>query len=373
MTLCGMSSCCVVRVRVSLFSCGAFRELAEVPKSTKDRSVLVAIERAMFTRQAVLPIVVPGSAPLYLPSNLSSSSNSRLCYVNKSTDVVVVYRGDITHTLKINFSVILQAKYIPSPRDSSILVVSTCSGVQFYSENGEYLVFFYPSSQLLDSLSSSSSSGGYGVVPDYCECTCVASSRDAVYVGTSLGPVLVFNLISEEEISYNKYIDVGSSEKCHISAVACDDDEIFCGTENGAIHSVSASNCSNQGRIATGQGFSVLQLIAKNSMLIAGFADGHVRIYNSSSRDIVYEISAHSKMISGIAASFDQGYFATCSDDHYVRVWGLPNLNGPGKHIKLLQSERVDNRLLTGLALLPNGDLCASSYDDDDIAVLKRL
>lgn len=322
----------------------------------------------MFTRQAVLPIVVPGSAPLYLPNNLSSSSNSRLCFVKKATDLVVVHKGDVSHTLKVSFSVILQAKYVPVARDSWILVVATSVGVQFFSESGESLVFFYSSSQLLDALGRGDKEGG----DELCECTSIASSHRAVYVGTSLGCVIVFSMLSDEEISYDKYL--GGSDDCHISSVACDDHMIFCGTESGAIFSfAAASDGSKQGRLSAGLGFPVLQLIVKDSMLIAGYADGHVRIYNVSLSELVYEISAHSQMISGMVASFDQGFFATCSDDNFVRVWGLPELDSPRKLVTLLQSEQVDNRLLTGLALLPGGDLCASAYDDADLVVFRRL
>ena len=65
--------------------------------------------------------------------------------------------------------------------------------------------------------------------------------------------------------------------------------------------------------------------------------------------------------------------FVTCGDDQYVNIWSFPDFKSvSASTAELLCSERMPNRLLTGVSFFPEDTIGVVSYDEDDLIMLTR-
>jgi WD40 repeat protein len=94
---------------------------------------------------------------------------------------------------------------------------------------------------------------------------------------------------------------------------------------------------------------------------------------------VLVDIAAHARCINGLSLSLDSRVgllLASCAEDHQLRVW---NLKSAGRdkdrseiEVRLLSSEKMDSKLLTGVVFLPDGRIGAVAYDEDYLFIFKE-
>ena len=131
-------------------------------------------------------------------------------------------------------------------------------------------------------------------------------------------------------------------------------------------------------------------------IVYAGFADGHIRIYRTQIQEMSIEICAHVRAVTGLAAVPTIGCLVSCAEDQFFQAWRLPDfVNGKAfpsaasdfvaSEGYLVFSEKIDNRLCTGLATLGGSGsgsgsgsgkagsvrVAVASYDDECLVVFQ--
>jgi WD40 repeat protein len=111
--------------------------------------------------------------------------------------------------------------------------------------------------------------------------------------------------------------------------------------------------------------------------IFAGFLSGHIRIYRPNISEMSIEITAHVRSITGIIIDPKNEFFATCGEDQFFQVWQIPDFSSPNyvedmKKNVLLFCEKIENRLCTGLAFLPDNKIAVASYDDESLVVFQK-
>jgi len=136
----------------------------------------------MLTRSNSIPL---SGSPSFQPSNLSvSTKNDLICYVRFS-DVVICEPHGETIKLPNSRCHIYQAQFVPF-HDLEILVVTSNTGVQFWSMMGDKMLYFYAMTALL------STSEPHDLEDTFMRG--ISSNGSYIFVGTSLGNVLVFGI-----------------------------------------------------------------------------------------------------------------------------------------------------------------------------------
>ena len=119
--------------------------------------------------------------------------------------------------------------------------------------------------------------------------------------------------------------------------------------------------------------FPISAIMSTSSYLLCALGNGKIVVLDLELNTIV-EINGHSRSISGMDVDEASGVFCTVGEDSTLNVWTLP---GEDDEVKLVVSDMVDDRLLTGCRFLVDGhDECkivCSAYDHDQIIVWNRV
>jgi WD40 repeat protein len=90
-----------------------------------------------------------------------------------------------------------------------------------------------------------------------------------------------------------------------------------------------------------------------------------ISVFNLQNGNKLADLNAHGRWINAI--SVKDNTLASCSDDCYVRLWNLGEINGKFD-IKHVQSEHIPDAQVTGVSFLNSADkFCAVSYDFNEI------
>jgi WD40 repeat protein len=107
-------------------------------------------------------------------------------------------------------------------------------------------------------------------------------------------------------------------------------------------------------RISTGsQVYSLAQ--SSNGDLVCGCFDGIIRIYSTTSWNLISTIT-HTSNSPVNALTFQNGYLVSGADDAMIKIWDLST----GTLIRTLSQH---NQPISALIVLSNGDLVSASYD----------
>jgi WD40 repeat protein len=248
-----------------------------------------------------------------------------------------------------------------------VLAIATNLGIQLWSMNGDQLVFNF-------SLNSQSS---YADEEDDDErfMKGVATCMDFLCVGCSNGNIVIFNCSGKGDwnnfpISYN----IRTGHQIPISAMSSTDALLVTGNDTGTImvHSLE----SNFRCVSTfpGCGSPCTCVCQSENLICAGFATGHLRLYRSDIKELVFEITAHTRAVTGMSLNHAHTELAVCSKDQYINVWSLPSFDSrETSDISLLYADCAENRICTGIAYLNDEQLCVAFYDEEELLVFKRL
>lgn len=206
--------------------------------------------------------VSQGGSPSFTPNNLTASAVSgQLAYI-RLNDVVIVDLHQGVDITKVNIfngrTTIYHVAYVSITVSSvklSHLVICTRLGVQLWSENGERMIYFCPVNSL-NGLEEENMHYMQGI----------SASGSNVYIGTSMGTLLVFGSNRIDEFNLNHKIP--TSKSC-ITTVASVDSIVACGNDDGDIFVLNSRSFESLGT-CDGRGFSILSMIMTPQFIIGG-------------------------------------------------------------------------------------------------------
>lgn len=201
-----------------------------------------------------------------------------------------------------------------------------------------------------------------------------AFSSGHICVGTSVGIVAVINSPTPdgERMSLQQPLPTKAGQA--VTAVATGLATMVAGNELGDIFMFDyAGDVFEQVWVFPGVGYPCTSLGMHGDVIAAGYSSGHIRLYRSSVREMAIEITAHARIINAIKIHPTLNMFVSCGDDQFVNVWSLPDFQSvSSKDSELLYSERIPNRLLTGISFFDDDKIGLVSYDEDDLIMLTR-
>lgn len=245
------------------------------------------------------------------------------------------------------------------------LAVLSDTGVQLWSTDGDNMIFYYPLSTLLgnEMVDSRFMKG-------------VAASAQFFFVGCSTGNVLVFDSAhggSNFPLAHRLDAVLGVP----ISAVSCSSTLLAAGNDLGGIKLFKINEAFEQCAEFPGTSAPCLNLVQTEGVLMAGFSSGHIRIYRTSDtggiNELTTEITAHTRMVSGLDYQESTRLLLSCSPDQQVHVWSIPKFSSKSdSSVECVTSECVVNRVLTGVSFISEDRIAVAAYDEDDIITYTR-
>ena len=204
----------------------------------------------------------------------------------------------------------------------------------------------------------------------------ISSNGSYIFVGTSLGNVLVFSIEPSTKASGDVF-ETGFTLLHNLQTVK---NPIMCtggslsvlasANETGCIFTFDVSGAFELLFKHEGYGFPVTCMAVLDDVIYAGFSSGHIRIYRSNIHECSVEFTAHTRALCGILLLPRSNFFVSCSEDQLMRVWSLPNFTSTtASHVDMLFTEQISNRLCTGMAAFSDSRICIASYDDDNLIV----
>jgi WD40 repeat protein len=230
------------------------------------------------------------------------------------------------------------------------------------------------------------------------------SPCSAVLCGTSWGEILV-SAFKEDVGTITKVSSLKGGHKAAITSIATSDLYIATADDSGVIAQWTISDLSSHvaqtksgmaplSQLDHGGGFPCTSIAIQDSLLIAGYASGHVRIFKQRGGNgeplkpsiLEAELAAHARTLTALAIHPSRPTFATVGEDCTVRVWSIPNTtsqqasNGSttsrSKILIDMQAE-IKDRLLTGVSFLESSSstahVCVSMYDFASLHVFLAL
>eukprot|EP00743_Colponemidia_sp_Colp-15_P001473 GILK01001612.1.p1 GENE.GILK01001612.1~~GILK01001612.1.p1 ORF type:complete len:337 (-),score=44.81 GILK01001612.1:145-1122(-) len=263
---------------------------------------------------------------------------------------------------------VMQAKFV-NVGQRPLLVLTTLFGAQIWNADGSRMLFFLPASSGRP-VPADQQSFFRGIALVRSE-----DQREQICVGTSAGDVLVitvdsgnFSLADTLSVHESSITDLAFSSTGRRPFLASSDD-----TGHISVWSTPNADGFKHKGMLRGPTCLISSLCAMDNMVIAGYASGHIRIFDTSAMVIQVEIAAHVRSINALALHPSKPLLASVAEDTVVNVWSLPTADSPD--VALLFAAAVPDQLLTGVTFWgPTHDnLAVSSYDVDHIRVWTSL
>lgn len=220
------------------------------------------------------------------------------------------------------------------------------------------------------------------------------SPCSAVLCGTSWGDILV-SAFKEDIGTITKVSSLKGGHKASITSIATSDLYIATADDAGVIAQWTISDFSSHvaqtksgmapiSQLDHGGGFPCTSIAIQDSLLIAGYASGHVRLFRQRGGNgeplkpsfLEAELAAHARTLTALAVHPTRPTFATVGEDSTLRVWSIPSTtvqqtnNGSAltrSKILIDMQAEIKDRLLTGVSFVESTSLtahvCVSMYD----------
>ncbi|XP_054168647.1 WD repeat-containing protein 54-like [Oppia nitens] len=265
-------------------------------------------------------------------------------------------------SIETNKEVIVDKDYIIQSKwlylyDKAFLLILLHNGLKIYDCDGKDIIFNHTFGGKSNECPDNNHSSGVTSVDGRVIC-----------IGSSNGSILTFIMDDHGHITYddtcNQHIsnrpitDLVSNELNLV--ISCDDsgkiwiwDYI---TSQNKFHEI----CTFEGY----NGFSCNCLAIYNNYVCAGYGSGHLRFFDIQNKVLICEISGHSKWITSINICPQSGRLLSTSEDSFVRVWQLYEVNDCLK-VNHEFSQHIANHMLFGGVFLDKSgqSFCVSGYD----------
>lgn len=242
------------------------------------------------------------------------------------------------------------------------LAVLSNLGIQIWSVDGEHMIFYYALSSALGSEYEESRfmSG-------------VTTDSNFLFAGCSSGNILVFDAsagLSKSGFPLSQCLD---SDKTAILSLSSSNKVLAAGNDAGSIFIYGIDSGLDRLVKLDGTGFPCTSLVQTDSVLVAGYGCGRIRLYRTDIFELYAEITAHARLVSALSLDPSREFVASCSPDQFVHVWSIPNLeNKANSNVGCVFSEEVDSSVSTGVAFLDDQRLGLVAYDEDKVTVFSR-
>eukprot|EP01041_Mallomonas_annulata_P006345 gene6345-12830_t len=313
-----------------------------------------------YTRNGSPPVPLSGS-PSHQPNNLSSSEQIDMIAYIRFSEVIMTSLSGSSKKIPISSRChIYQASFV-TIHDVSFLVLASSLGVQVWTIDGLEMKFFFALSALVDSEEDGHFMRGIAHI-----------NKGYVCVGCSTGNVLVLNAPSAdgENIEMLHNLDASRSP---ITAIAASETLLVCANEAGEVIGFSVAEAFEVMCKFPGAHFPCTSVCTREDTIIAAYSTGHIRLFRASISELAIEVAAHSRCITALAIDPSLNVLASVSEDQYLHVWHFPTfVSRENCDMDLLFTEKIDNRLLTGVAFLNNGKIGVTAYDEDDMIIFSK-
>eukprot|EP00640_Fibrocapsa_japonica_P003449 CAMPEP_0113941584 /NCGR_PEP_ID=MMETSP1339-20121228/7470_1 /TAXON_ID=94617 /ORGANISM="Fibrocapsa japonica" /LENGTH=318 /DNA_ID=CAMNT_0000945773 /DNA_START=178 /DNA_END=1134 /DNA_ORIENTATION=- /assembly_acc=CAM_ASM_000762 len=315
-----------------------------------------------WTRNGIMPLILK-KTPSYLLNNLSANESS-LAYVGGSDIAISHTNGELRAIPIEENSKAFQARFV-SVQDVELLVIGLNSSVQIWSGTGTRMLFELPLTTVTELLREDMS---------FVRGVCSIPRGDFLFVGCHTGDILVISvqMVDDDRI---EFLESLAGHPAPVTCLASSQIYLASGDDRGGIFVWSLIEGFNRLQTIEGEGHPVTSLAVRENLLVASYSTGLLRMYNISTGLVVAEVTAHSRCINAIDMHPDQLILASVSDDTFLNVWAVPDLDAPGDpEVSLLYSESVGDFTLTGVAFIPDGSnrIAASAYDYDGMHIWNR-
>lgn len=208
----------------------------------------------------------------------------------------------------------------------------------------------------------------------------ITAMRDSFAVGCSTGNILIF---SSKDGGNFPLVHNLESERVPVTCLASSSSLLVSANDNGKLFGYSINDAFEQTFSFPGQGSPCTTLCMRESLLLAGYASGHIRAFRTDIVEMAFEISAHTRAVTGLSLNYlnwgERGVergseLASCSQDQILHVWALPDFRSNAScRASLLYSGVLENKMCTGVAFLSGERVCVSSYDEDEIMMFRKI
>lgn len=305
-------------------------------------------------------IKLSSGSPSLLLNNLSVSASDTFAFV-RLNEVYISHMSGESFKVPISKSTVYQTAFI-TLHGICMLAILSNQGVQVWSSTGENMVFYFPLNSLL---------GYEGDEDKYLRG--VTATGDYLCVGCSTGNILIFEYKDRGDFPLLHNLE---SEKAPITVVtsSADSSSLVCCNDVGSIFSYKIDDAFLQQKFSyRGNGFPCTAACQKGEWVFAAYSSGHIRGFRLDIEEMCFEITAHSRAITGLTINTDGTEIISCSKDQYVNVWSIPDFrSAASSRVGFLFGQLLENRLCTGVVSLNDGRICVASYDDGDLAVLRK-
>lgn len=281
-----------------------------------------------------------------LPNNLTRSPNGHLAFAHKSKVVFLPSLGKCVlykEKGEVNF-----VKYINSVGGPLLAVGTTTCGIAIYNETHTKIIHKGQSQ-------NSISPDGNSYFQD-----CASDGKSTVVVAAGSLGILVYQL-GKKVLKVNKRIMTHKHPACSIT-IDTSTGLVFSGDEGGNIVIHSLDIFKEVGRIE-GKGHPCNSMAVLGNVLLAGFENGKVLVYDIKAKTNIAELTAHTRSVTSLAVDLAREQFATVSEDSFCNIWGLSR----GNKVSSISSMRMTRKLCTGVQFTKKGQVAVTFYDDSKI------
>lgn len=305
-------------------------------------------------------VKLSSGSPSLLMNNLSCSTIDTFSFVRLNEVYISLLSGE-SFKVPISKSTVYQAAFIQL-HGRCMLAIMSNQGVQVWSEKGDNMIFYFPLNSLLG-FESDENKFLRGV----------AAHGDYLCVGCSTGNVLVFGYREGGDFPLLHNLD---SEKSAVTVLttSISSSSLVCCNDVGSIYSYKIDDAFLRQKFSyQGSGFPCTAACQQGEWVFASYSSGHIRGFRLDIEEMCFEITAHSRAITGMVMNAEGTEIISCSKDQYVNVWSIPDFRSPSSsRVGYLFGQQLENRLCTGVVSLSDGRICVASYDDGDLAVLRK-
>ncbi len=199
--------------------------------------------------------------------------------------------------------------------------------------------------------------------------------NDSLCIGVSNGNILVLKC-SARSVDTNDFPllqMIGSSERVPISCLTSSFTTLVAANENGKLFGYDGQNAFESMFVFPSFGYPCTTMCQRNNVVFAGYSSGHVRIYRTDIMELVVEIAAHVRCITAMVLHPSMDLLCSVSQDQRILVWSTPTFTSLAtSSMSLVHSEHAENKMCTGVAFIDNDRISVSSYDDEELLVLRK-
>lgn len=145
---------------------------------------------------------------------------------------------------------------------------------------------------------------------------CYYEDRNVLVVGENFDGLHLIDLTERKEIGS---IKLGVNSIFDIKVVK---DRIICALGNGEIHILDLKTLQTLRVIKESEkSVRALAISEYHGQLAAAYSDNHIRIFNLTDFDMLYDIEAHKISVFTIQYSTDQRFLVSGSRDAHLKIW----------------------------------------------------